>query len=63
MPARAKLREDARHFRQAALNETEPHLRGRLVNHALALTLLAEQIERERRARPDYQRRQKASDE
>lgn len=42
----AKLRNDSRLYCQAAADETDPHLKRRLANHALALALLAEKTER-----------------
>jgi hypothetical protein len=43
----AVLREESRLFRQAATAEITLEIKHRLTNHALALVLLAERIERE----------------
>ena len=43
----AMLREESRLYRQAAAEESTTEIKSRLVNHALALALLAERIERE----------------
>jgi hypothetical protein len=42
-----ELREEARRYRQASAEETEPHLKRHLASHALALAQLAEMIERD----------------
>ena len=46
MPTPAELRENARLYRQSALEEPEPELKIRLASHALALAQLAEAMER-----------------
>jgi hypothetical protein len=45
-----ELRDEARLYRQAAAEESEPHLKRRLASHALALAQLAEMIERDEAA-------------
>lgn len=44
----ADLREQARRYREAAVDERTPPLKRYLANHALALAQLAERIEHER---------------
>jgi hypothetical protein len=51
MPTPSELREASRSAIQAAVDESAPHLKQRLANHAFALALLAERIEREDAAR------------
>jgi hypothetical protein len=46
MPSPAELRETSRAF-EVAEQESDPHLRHRIANHAFALAQLAENIERE----------------
>ncbi len=53
MPAPYELREESRRYRRAAENETNLHLRRKLVSHALALDYLAEKIQREEAVRED----------
>jgi hypothetical protein len=43
----AEMREKSRLHRQAARKETDPHLKRKLANDALALAQLAEMIERD----------------
>ena len=43
----AELRAGSRRAQELALNETTPHLRQALAAHALALSALAERLERE----------------
>jgi hypothetical protein len=43
-------------YRQAAAEESTTEIKSRLVNHALALALLTERIEREKLARPQLGR-------
>jgi hypothetical protein len=53
MPTPAELREASRLTRLAAAEESDLHLKRRLVSHALALVQVAEQMERERRGTGD----------
>ena len=53
MPSAAGLRETSRSFEWVAEQECDPHLKHRLADRALALTQLAEKIEREERAQFD----------
>ncbi len=47
MPTPSELREQSRHYRKIAENETTLFLKRSLASHALALDYLAEKIERE----------------
>lgn len=55
MATSVELREEARLYREAAVDEPTPALKLYLARHALALAQLAEQIERSRtRIRPAF---------
>ncbi len=47
----SELRDQARFYRDASVQEPVPELRRRLASHALALAQLAERVEREQAAR------------